>query len=468
MQCTLEDGQYWFWIWEGDNVDEAVKYPVSIVTCRQPVSYNDVHKIPTELGIGNYYYKVSAVYFCCKKDENAAAEDTHAYKYYGWYSPSYADESNPYIHEDAIERATYYVSDAEYELTPGTGNYDFVPDDNAPEQTVEVDHLYYQGGYTNHDWFKKYVFHLEPGEEGSDERKQFDGFKIEVETMTLHEFNSMYGSSEKTTSETQSDDISGVQAAETTQDINAAQSEEQSENQTEDQTTEQIEDQTVSQNEGDTSEVDQMVSEAGVELVSIEKELAEATDDSISTDEFQDGTSVDSQTTEDSAQTTNNISDTSSQTTDSASDVSSQISDETDTDTQFTDNSADAIDDAGAFSAGDTVASNTSGKLAKYGLIYVNSSSISQAAAKEMSNIPTIINAAKLTGNSTTAQSFAAYIKGTDQDSDGHYVNTLVYVFKNTFAETNESTHQSSLINVNFHTNFNPNTSGDSGSTDFC
>ena len=462
---TLEDGQYWFWIWEGDNVDEAVKYPVSIVTCRQPVSYNDVHKIPTELGIGNYYYKVSAVYFCCKKDENAAAEDTHAYKYYGWYSPSYADESNPYIHEDAIERATYYVSDAEYELTPGTGNYDFVPDDNAPEQTVEVDHLYYQGGYTNHDWFKKYVFHLEPGEEGSDERKQFDGFKIEVETMTLHEFNSMYGSSEKTTSETQSDDISGVQAAETTQDINAAQSEEQSENQTEDQTTEQIEDQTVSQNEGDTSEVDQMVSEAGVELVSIEKELAEATDDSISTDEFQDGTSVDSQTTEDSAQTTNNISDTSSQTTDSASDVSSQISDETDTDTQFTDNSADAIDDAGAFSAGDTVASNTSGKLAKYGLIYVNSSSISQAAAKEMSNIPTIINAAKLTGNSTTAQSFAAYIKGTDQDSDGHYVNTLVYVFKNTFAETNESTHQSSLINVNFHTNFNPNTSGDSGST---
>ena len=82
-----------------------------------------------------------------------------------------------------------------------------------------------------------------------------------------------------------------------------------------------------------------------------------------------------------------------------------------------------------------------------------------------MSNIPTIINAAKLTGNSTTAQSFTAYIKGTDQDADGHYVNTLVYVFKNTFAETNESTHQSDLINVNFYTNFNPDASGDSGST---
>lgn len=44
-------------------------------------------------------------------------------------------------------------------------------------------------------------------------------------------------------------------------------------------------------------------------------------------------------------------------------------------------------------------------------------------------------------------------------------MNTLVYVFKNIFAETNESTHQSDLINVNFHTNFNPDADGDSGST---
>lgn len=415
---------------------------------------------------------MSQAYFCCKK--SASSEDSSTgtgeqlpYRYFGWYVPSYPQNQDVYIPvvENDRKTATHYISDAEYKLTPGTGNYDFVPDDTAPEQTVEVDHMYYQGGYTNHDWFKRYVFHLDPGEEGSDERKQFDGFKIEVETMTLQEFNSMYGSSGKTTSETQSDDTSGVPAAETTQDINAAQSEEQSENQTEDQTTEQSEAQTVSRNEGDTSEVDQMVSEAGVELVSIEKELAETTDGSTSTDEFQDGTSVDSQATEDSAQTTNNISDTSSQTTDSASDASSQISDETDTDAQFTDNSADAIDDDGAFSAGDTATSNTSGKLAEYGLIYVNSSDISQAAAKEMSNIPTIINAAKLTGNSTTAQSFTAYIKGTDQDADGHYVNTLVYVFKNIFAETNESTHQSDLINVNFHTNFNPDADGDSGST---
>ena len=466
---TFQDNQYWYW-----TVDEnrnTVKNPISIVTQRQPVSYEDIREIPTTLGY-NYYYKVSQAYFCCKK--SASSEDSSTgtgeqlpYRYFGWYVPSYPQNQDVYIPvvENDRKTATHYISDAEYKLTPGTGNYDFVPDDTAPEQTVEIDHMYYQGGYTNHDWFKRYVFHLDPGEEGSDERKQFDGFKIEVETMTLQEFNSMYGSSGKTTSETQSDDTSGVPAAETTQDINAAQSEEQSENQTEDQTTEQSEAQTVSRNEGDTSKVDQMVSEAGVELVSIEKELAETTDGSTSTDEFQDGTSVDSQATEDSAQTTNNISDTSSQTTDSVSDASSQISDETDTDAQFTDNSADAIDDDGAFSAGDTATSNTSGKLAEYGLIYVNSSDISQAAAKEMSNIPTIINAAKLTGNSTTAQSFTAYIKGTDQDADGHYVNTLVYVFKNIFAETNESTHQSDLINVNFHTNFNPDADGDSGST---
>ena len=471
---TFQDNQYWYW-----TVDEngnTVKNPISIVTQRQPVSYEDIREIPTTLGY-NYYYKVSQAYFCCKKsasseDSSTGAGEQLPYRYFGWYVPSYPQNQDVYIPvvENDGKTATHYISDAEYKLTPGTGNYDFVPDNNATEQTVEVDHMYYQGGYTNHDWFKRYVFHLDPGEEGSDERKQFDGFKIEVETMTLQEFNSMYGSSGKTTSETQSDDTSGVPAAKTIQDINAAQSEEQSENQTEDQTTEQSEAQTVSRNEGDTSEVDQMVSEAGVKLVSIEKELAETTDGSTSTDEFQDGTSVDSQATEDSAQTTNNISDTSSQTTDSASDASSQISDETDTDAQFTDNSADAIDDDGAFSAGDTATSNTSGKLAEYGLIYVNSSGISQAAAKEMSNIPTIINAAKLTdnsttGDSTTAQSFTAYIKGTDQDADGHYVNTLVYVFKNTFAETNESTHQSDLINVNFHTNFNPDADGDSGST---
>lgn len=468
---TIQDGQYWFWLWNQDeNVNNAVKYPISIVTQRQPVAYSDIRKLPEDLGY-NYYYKVDKVYFCCKKDEAAAAEDPHAYKYYGWYSPSYADENNPYIPVKDGETPTHYISDAEYELTPGTGNYDFIPDDNATEQNVEVDHMYYQGGYTNHDWFKQYVFHLEPGKEGSEERKQFDAFKIEVTTITTKEFNEQYGGAEKTASATfgdsevteTTDDGDSTDFDNPSADISVTSDDAQADNSQTDNTSDSqntgtqdtneapTEDQATAQNEGDTSEVEPMVSEAGVELVSIEKGLAETTD------EFQDGTSADSQTTEDSAQITNNI------------------SDEADADAQFTDNSPDAIDDDGAFSAGDTVASNTSGKLAEYGLIYVNSSDINQAAAEEMRNIPTIINAAKLTdnstagnsttGNSTTAQSFTAYIKGTDQDADGHYVNTLVYVFKNTLAETNESTYQSDLINVNFHTNFNLNADGDSGST---
>lgn len=138
---TIQDGQYWFWLWnKGESVNNAVKYPISIVTQRQPVAYSDIRQLPEDLGY-NYYYKVDKVYFCCKKGETAATGDSHAYKYYGWYSPSYADENNPYIPVKDGETPTHYISDAEYELTPGTGNYDFVPDNNATEQTVEVDHM---------------------------------------------------------------------------------------------------------------------------------------------------------------------------------------------------------------------------------------------------------------------------------------------------------------------------------------
>ena len=53
----------------------------------------------------------------------------------------------------------------------------------------------------------------------------------------------------------------------------------------------QSEDQAAAQNEGDTSEVDPMVSEAGVELVSIEKEFSDSTDnEDDQEDSFQDGT----------------------------------------------------------------------------------------------------------------------------------------------------------------------------------
>ena len=474
---TLEDGQYWFWIWKNGNVDEAVKYPVSIVTCRQPVAYNDVHKIPT--GIGNYYYKVSEVYFCCKKDETAAAEeDTHAYQYYGWYSPSYADESNPYIHEDDPNQATYYVSDAEYELTPGTGNYDFVPDDNAPEQNVEVDHMYYQGGYTNHDWFKQYVFHLEPGEAGSDERKQFDAFKIEVTTITTREFNEQYGGAEKTASATFGDsevtettnngdstdsDHSSADDSVISDDTQAGNSQTddiqsddgQTDNTSDVQDTDtqdtneaQTEDQAAAQNEGDTSEVEPMVSEAGVELVSIEKEISdssnpEATSDSSVTTDFQDGSDTEEQNATAPAAT-----DTSLTEGDNAQ-ISSDGSDEE----EFTDSSAAQA----AFSAGDTDTAETLSPLAEYGLIYVNGNINATGfqkiynSAKIDESIPCIINSDKLLklGDSSTLKQAVINVEKTN-DTDGHYVNTCVYFFKNTLNGQPEN-----LINTSFHQKLN-------------
>ena len=443
---TIQDGQYWFWLWnKGESVNNAVKYPISIVTQRQPVAYSDIRQLPEDLGY-NYYYKVDKVYFCCKKDETAAAGDSHAYKYYGWYSPSYADENNPYILAENGKTATHYISDAEYKLTPGTGNYDFVPDDTAPEQTVEVDHMYYQGGYTNHDWFKQYVFHLEPGEEGSDERKQFDAFKIEVTTITADDFNAIYGSAEETASgdseatETTGDgdstdpDHSSADDSANSDDVQAdnSQTEDnqlddvQTDNTSDEQNTDtqnanetQAEDQAVAQNEVDTSEVDPMVSEAGVELVSIEKEFSDSTDNEENQEEsFQDGTENEVMPEAESS------------------------SDE-------------------SFSAGDTASDSGKTKLEDYDLIYLNGTRLNESSYQKILDIvspqkskkkPCIINQTKLQNNETFKSSFASIMN--DSDTDGHYVNCNVYFFKNSFLSDDQDS--GSLLNVLFDKNFNP------------
>ena len=443
---TIQDGQYWFWLWnKGESVNNAVKYPISIVTQRQPVAYSDIRQLPEDLGY-NYYYKVDKVYFCCKKDETAAAGDSHAYKYYGWYSPSYADENNPYILAENGKTATHYISDAEYKLTPGTGNYDFVPDDTAPEQTVEVDHMYYQGGYTNHDWFKQYVFHLEPGDEGSDERKQFDAFKIEVTTITSKEFNEKYGSAEETASgdseatETTGDgdstdpDHSSADDSANSDDVQAdnSQTEDnqlddvQTDNTSDEQNTDtqnanetQAEDQAVAQNEVDTSEVDPMVSEAGVELVSIEKEFSDSTDNEENQEEsFQDGTENEVMPEAESS------------------------SDE-------------------SFSAGDTASDSGKTKLEDYDLIYLNGTRLNESSYQKILDIvspqkskkkPCIINQTKLQNNETFKSSFASIMN--DSDTDGHYVNCNVYFFKNSFLSDDQDS--GSLLNVLFDKNFNP------------
>ena len=53
--------------------------------------------------------------------------------------------------------------------------------------------MYYQGGYTNHDWFKRHVFHLSPKDSDEMVRNQFENFNIEVDTISAEDFNKKYG-----------------------------------------------------------------------------------------------------------------------------------------------------------------------------------------------------------------------------------------------------------------------------------
>lgn len=189
---TFQDGQYWYWTI--DQQGNITKNPIFIVTCRQPVSYDNVQKLSETLQY-NYYYKVKQAYFCCKTDESDS-ENEHAYKYFGWYSPGYPKDEDVYVSVKDGETATHYISAAEYKLTPEVGDYDFVPDDNEEETTVEVNHMYYRGGYTNHDWFKRYVFHINLDDEK--EKEKYASFNIEVKTITSAEFNETYGTAAAT------------------------------------------------------------------------------------------------------------------------------------------------------------------------------------------------------------------------------------------------------------------------------
>ena len=169
-QISLTDGQYLYWATDEDN--QLVSTALQIVTGRQPVDYDNLHTISTELDY-NYYYRVEKVYFCAKAGENAAA-DPSSYSYYGWYYPEYPADGEQYIAASG-EKATYYISQAQYQLTRGIGNYDFVPGGTTAE-AVQVDHVYYRGGYTNNDWFRQYVFHMDSTD------ADFDSFQIEVDT----------------------------------------------------------------------------------------------------------------------------------------------------------------------------------------------------------------------------------------------------------------------------------------------
>ena len=409
-RITFQDNQYWYWTVEANGTVE--RNPISVVTQRQPVSYDDIREIPQGLGY-NYYYKVKQAYFCCKK--GTETDNDHTYEYYGWYSPSYPDQNNVYIKvsDGDGKVATHYISEAEYKLTPGIGNYDFVPDETKDQKSVEVNHMYYQGGYKNNDWFKRYVFHLTEGDEKS--KEQFDKFNIEVDTISAEDFNKKYGIA--TTSMNGTEAVDSGQAADSAQSDGTDSTEQVSETGQIENTDQMDDTSTISTDgqeteaDGSVSEVESMVSEAGVELVSIENEISDGTSAETIADEFQDGTDTE----------TPNVDDVIS-------------------------------DNSSAFSAGDASMVETTRELLEYGLVYINGQVDTQGIQNIYNNsIPCIINTNKLgDGNTTLANAVSSYI--IKEDSDGHYVNTYMYFFKNKFPDSD----QASLINSNFHTNFNP------------
>ena len=187
---------------DGDTGNDTVmkKEALYIVTGRQAVSKNQVKAIPDDFTY-SYYYKVRSIKYCSKLSTSGQETDPEAYTYYGWYYASHPSNEDIYLEaaEDAENvsgetdvnewstKATHYISEAQYTLTPGKGGYDFVEGTSTKDtkQSVEIDHLFYQGGYTNHDWFKHYVFHLDPNSEDETIQKQFKNLSIKVDTRVI-------------------------------------------------------------------------------------------------------------------------------------------------------------------------------------------------------------------------------------------------------------------------------------------
>lgn len=447
---TIEDGQYYYWQESGNDI---VKSPITIITGKQPVAYSDLHEIDQKNLEYNYYYRVSKVYFCCKKQDGNTSSAVDNYQYYGWYYPSYPQGEDAYLPVQNGQKPTYYISDAEYELTPGKGDYDFVQgtDDGTQQYEVEINHMYYTGGYKNNDWFKRYVFHLDPPEDDKTEN-DFTKFNIQVTTLTKEEFNTEYVQNDNT----------NVPAAQDTADENfddsdAAMSvpEDSTADSSDSESPESPESSEVA--DGQVSEVENIVSEAGVELVSIENEINDFSDDSES-----NTTAVNSADNSADA-AANQEADTGSTT--SETDTSENTA------TDFQDGAEEDVDvfsdNADAFSAGDTDTTADS-PLKDYDLIYINSNlSKTQAgvivsynnSVKQSEQIPCIINSAKATPTATSPsgimEAFSGFYKA--EDADGHYVNQYVYFFKNTF----DVQKTGNLLSTSFITNFNSNSDSD-------
>lgn len=484
-----EAGQYWYWK-KNETTDIVEKQPLSIVTHRQAVAFKDIRTISEDITY-NYYYRVKEVYFCCKgieiKEENGTTTiDTstpNSFTYYGWYYPTYPANEEIYLEigEGDTHVPTYYISEPSYTLTPGKGNYDFIPskdDPNAKEQAVEVNRIYYKGGYTNHDWLKRYVFHLSPdGEDGdTEEEKQqaaaeFNNFDIKVDTVTADKL-----SLDGTVTTTEADEVSAAafyaegdteafadDPEAKMQDVSSDTVDFQLDGSTEDEVTESeiIEGENASGQipeaqslegqiaEGETSEVEPMVSESQEEM--------EFFEDFDSAGEPFDGDE-----------------------TDEAGFASEENTDEV---TFFAD--SDSVEVAAVGSSGD------SGNLplSEYDLIYINTSRLNEEQAQVLVNLADngtacIINQGKMTAdNNAVYTAFAAYLKNTEEDADQHYVTHNVYFFKDLANSSGEATEGNTeettdgepdsdtsagfyLVNLNFHKVFYSETEDENGFTD--
>ena len=361
---VLDNDEYWYY----QKVNgKLTRSEISIVTGRSAVPYNEIQKISSEL-LYNYYYRVSKVYFCCESND-AEGEDALPYSYFGWYYPNYPDNQDVYLSVSDGEVATHYISEANYSLTPGTGNYDFTPGGDTAV-SVQVNSFYYQGGYTNNDWFKKYVFHLNPKADADSADGEFENFGIEVDTKLASD-----GTTTAYAPAVTGDSSPGNDTA-----ANSAQDEEQAvvlepEDTFGDDTTEQTD-----------------VSEEVLESDDTEEGAGE------------DETDIDVQENADESE---NI---------DAEDIDTQ--DDESVDVQAQDDEVRVSD-----SFADT--------LDNYDLIYVNGTlSADVAAAIAATSIPCIVNSSRV--NDTDA--FSKFVRNETEDADGHYVNMYMYFFKNTFA----------------------------------
>ena len=436
---TIEDGQYYYWQKSGNDM---VKSPITIITGKQPVAYSDLHNIDTTNLKYNYYYRVSAVYFCCKKQDGDTSLSSENYKYYGWYYPSYPQGEDTYLPVKNGEVPTYYISDAQYELTPGKGDYDFEQGtgDGTQQYEVEINHMYYTGGYKNNDWFKRYVFHLYPDKK--DTKDDFKNFNIEVTTLTKDEFNTEYvqNDSAKAAAQNDSDENSDSLSTEiSTGDDTTAET-----------TSDNSQPESTEADEEQTLEVENIVSGAGVELVSIENEISDFSDDSENDTLSADSSDNSNETAVETANT---------------SETDTSETDTTDSDFQNgTTSDADVFsDDTDAFSAGDANESSDS-SLKDFDLIYINSDlskeqadvivSYNEKAKISSEEIPCIINSAKATPTATSTSQLTVAFSGfyKEGDADQHYVNQFVYFFNNTFQDQSRG----NLLSTVFDTNFNP------------